>query len=249
MLFFVIVQAGFSQITFELKTTPTTDFNVISIPENAGYERASDLMAAIPNCNSVAVWSLDIQGWNQYVPGIDQTNFNIVPGAYYVNVTRESTFTVYGIWSFNQTVVDGQSDYILLNPEITTSIELSEYLGREIEKWDVDQQGYVGGYFPVEFGHAYHIQKINTGLTTDEIEYRLMQNYPNPFNSSTVIQYEAGPGQTELLFMNTLGQVIDQTTQTHSGNGVYEYIWSPDISTGVYFCKINNQVIKLVKVN
>jgi len=80
--------------SFHLITTPTTDFNEIMLTLDMTHiTRASELMADIPNCNSIARWNADIQGYEQYIPGIPPTDFDVRIGyPYYVNVTSDVTW-------------------------------------------------------------------------------------------------------------------------------------------------------------
>lgn len=80
--------------TFNLITTPKTDFNEVMLPLNkTGIAKASQLMANIPNCNSVARWNASMQGYEQYIPGIPPTDFDVKAGyPYYVNVTSNVTW-------------------------------------------------------------------------------------------------------------------------------------------------------------
>ncbi len=74
---------------FDLITTTTTDFNGIMLPlDKTDIATASELMADIPACNSVAIWNVAEQGYEQYVPGLSFTDFDVEPGyPYYVNMT------------------------------------------------------------------------------------------------------------------------------------------------------------------
>ncbi len=80
--------------SFDLVTTPTTDFNEIMLTlDKANILTASSLMSDIPGCNSVARWNAQIQGYEQYIPELPFTNFNVKPGyPYYVNVTQNATW-------------------------------------------------------------------------------------------------------------------------------------------------------------
>ncbi len=77
--------------SFNLITTPTTDFNEIVLPlTKTEITKASQLMNDIPNCNSAAYWDASIQGYQQYIPGIPPTDFDVRVGyPYYVNVTAQ----------------------------------------------------------------------------------------------------------------------------------------------------------------
>jgi len=79
---------------FNLITTPTTDFNEIMLTlDKTHITKASELMDDIPNCNSVARWSAAMQGYEQYIPGLAFTDFDVRVGyPYYVNVTADGTW-------------------------------------------------------------------------------------------------------------------------------------------------------------
>jgi hypothetical protein len=80
--------------TFNLITTSKTDFNEVMLPLNkTGIVKASQLISDIPNCNSVARWNATMQGYEQYIPGIPPTDFDVKVGyPYYVNVTANVTW-------------------------------------------------------------------------------------------------------------------------------------------------------------
>ena len=84
-----IVQPGFSLIT-----TPTTDFNEVMLTlDKTNISLASELMADIPSCNSIARWDAEDQGYYQYVSFLPMTNFNVRVGyPYYVNVDSDVTW-------------------------------------------------------------------------------------------------------------------------------------------------------------
>ncbi|HPG40858.1 MAG TPA: PKD domain-containing protein [bacterium] len=79
---------------FQLHTTTLTDFNEIMLPfDKAVVNKASALVTDIANCNSVARWNTDTQGYEQYVPELPFTDFDVRAGyPYYVNVTGNSTW-------------------------------------------------------------------------------------------------------------------------------------------------------------
>ncbi len=80
--------------SFDLTTTPSTDFNAIILPLTmTDISDANQLLNTVPNCNSVAYWDAVNQRFFQYCPVFPQTNFAVKPGfAYYVNVTLKSTW-------------------------------------------------------------------------------------------------------------------------------------------------------------
>ena len=85
---FTIV-GGMASPSFNLITTPTTDFNEIMLLLDKTYiKKASELLVDIPNCNSVAYWDAATQGYYQYVSVLPFTDFDVAVGyPYYVNVT------------------------------------------------------------------------------------------------------------------------------------------------------------------
>jgi Leucine-rich repeat (LRR) protein len=86
------------EFDYNLITTPTTDFNEIALPlAIQGLTSAADLLESIPGCNSVARWNSGIQGYEQYTPLFEETNFEVRAGyPYYVNVTEDVVFTLTG---------------------------------------------------------------------------------------------------------------------------------------------------------
>ena len=84
--------------SFNLITTPTTDFNEVMLTlDKTSIITASQLMSDISSCNSVARWSSDIQGYEQYISFIPETNFGVRVGyPYYVNVTSNVTWPASG---------------------------------------------------------------------------------------------------------------------------------------------------------
>ncbi|MDE3058375.1 MAG: T9SS type A sorting domain-containing protein [Bacteroidota bacterium] len=70
-------------------------------------------------------------------------------------------------------------------------------------------------------------------------EYSLSQNYPNPFNPSTTISY-AVPSRSRvtLYIMNTLGQRVATLVEGEKNTGYYQVEWSPNVSSGIYFYRI-----------
>lgn len=74
---------------YDLISTSTTGFNEIMLPlDKSNLNMASDLMADIPNCNSVARWNTEIQEYEQYVPELPLSDFKVKSGCpYSVNVT------------------------------------------------------------------------------------------------------------------------------------------------------------------
>ncbi|MBN1790239.1 MAG: putative Ig domain-containing protein [Bacteroidales bacterium] len=78
--------------TFNLITTPSTDFNEVMLTlDKTEIKTASELMADIPNCNSIAKWNASTQGSDQYLSFIPPSNFGVRVGyPYYVNVSENT---------------------------------------------------------------------------------------------------------------------------------------------------------------
>ncbi len=82
-----------------LVTTENTDFNLVSIPLNVNdsYDTASEYLNFFPNCNSIAKWDADEQGYVQYPSLVNNINFDLDPGMpCFVNTTEDSLFTFFG---------------------------------------------------------------------------------------------------------------------------------------------------------
>ncbi|MEJ2627187.1 MAG: glycoside hydrolase family 88 protein, partial [bacterium] len=79
---------------YQLSTTQTTNFNEIMLPlDKTEINNAAALMAAIPNCDNVARWNNVMQGYEQYIPGLSYTNFEVKPGyPYHISVTAETVW-------------------------------------------------------------------------------------------------------------------------------------------------------------
>ncbi len=71
--------------------------------------------------------------------------------------------------------------------------------------------------------------------------FELSHNYPNPFNAQTSIEFALPQaGEVELTVYNMLGQEIDVLVLGTMEAGYHSVIWdASDVSTGVYFYKIN----------
>jgi hypothetical protein len=71
--------------------------------------------------------------------------------------------------------------------------------------------------------------------------FELSQNFPNPFNPITTIFYSISTeGKVELLVYDILGREIQTLVNEIKTPGQYEIIFDgKDLSTGVYFYKLN----------
>jgi len=141
------------EFDYSLVTTATTDFNEIALPMTlTGVDNANDLLNTIPYCNSVAKWNAATQGYDQYIPGLPFTDFDVENGyPYYVNVASASVFTLTGTAANPQftlitTATTSFNDLML--PLQKSAITTAEGLMADITdcnsvaKWNADIQGY-----------------------------------------------------------------------------------------------------------
>lgn len=72
------------------------------------------------------------------------------------------------------------------------------------------------------------------------VEFTLFQNYPNPFNPSTTIRYglPSSSSHVSLKIYNVLGQQIADLVNTEQSAGWYETVWNANVSSGLYFYRI-----------
>ena len=165
----------FGEFDFSLVMTPTTDFNEIALPlVLSGVTNAEELMNVIPGCNSVARWNANLQGYEQYVPGLSFTNFNVQMGyPYYVNATTDAVFTLLGglsdpTFDLVETPTTDFNDIML--PLDKTHITKASGLMSDIPncnsvaRWNAALQGYeqyVPGLsftdFDVRVGYPYYV--------------------------------------------------------------------------------------------
>jgi hypothetical protein len=69
--------------------------------------------------------------------------------------------------------------------------------------------------------------------------FSLSQNYPNPFNPSTTISYAVPTRSSVTLYiLNTLGQRVATLVEGEKNAGYYQAEWSPNVTSGVYFYRI-----------
>jgi len=140
------------EFDYELITTAKTNFNEIALPLVPTISKASELMALIPNCTSIARWDAASQGYEQYVDWLPPTDFNVEPGfPYYVDVSENSIFTLVGEYSnpvFNLiTTTTTNFNEIMLPLDKGSITFASELLGdipncTSIARWNAAMQGY-----------------------------------------------------------------------------------------------------------
>jgi hypothetical protein len=141
------------KMDYLLTTTPQTSVNEIGIPIHLpGIEQAEDLVNLIPAVETAGRWDVYGQGYEQYIPGITSTNFDIVPGnAYYVHALRETTLTFVGqvadppyslettyTTSFNHILVPPDKGHIVSASSLMQDIPDCDGIAR----WNAQEQGY-----------------------------------------------------------------------------------------------------------
>jgi len=164
-----------SEFEFNLQTTSGTDFNEIAIPLIApDITNAQELMGAISGCNSIARWNASLQGYEQYIPGISATNFNVETGyPYYVNATENTVFSLVGeiaYPTFNLITTSGTDFNEIMIPLNKTEILKASDLMADISscnsvaKWNTALQGYeqyIPGLSSTDFnvspGYPYYV--------------------------------------------------------------------------------------------
>ena len=80
-------------------------------------------------------------------------------------------------------------------------------------------------------------------------EFQLIQNYPNPFNAGTIIRFDI-PKSTnvKLTIFNMVGQEVKTLVNGFKKEGSYDIKCNlSDLSSGVYFYKIEAQEFSMVK--
>jgi len=74
--------------------------------------------------------------------------------------------------------------------------------------------------------------------------YSLSQNYPDPFNPSTVIEYSLpAKSSVRLEVFNVLGQRVVTLYDGEQSAGNQRVQWNANVSSGIYFCRIEAAAI------
>ena len=197
--------ATFGEFDYSLITTPTTDFNEISLPLNAeGITDAAKLMTAIPGCNSVARWDAEDQGYYQYIPFLPMTNFSVEKGhPYYVNVTDDVVFTLTGkiVRPVYNLITTPTTDFneIMLTLDKTDINLASELMAdipscNSIARWDAGDQGYYQYVsflpmtnFKVKVGYPYYVNVSSEVTWPDEEDPAYLKSTArNPYDQIAI---------------------------------------------------------------
>lgn len=97
----------------------------------------------------------------------------------------------------------------------------------------------------VTYGNLLAIEKTPQTIN----EFKLFQNYPNPFNPTTTISFELPfTTEIELAIYNSLGQRIGVLVSGTKTKGIHNVDFdSNDLSSGVYFYKLNSKDFSISK--
>jgi fibronectin type 3 domain-containing protein len=88
-------------------------------------------------------------------------------------------------------------------------------------------------------------------------DFALSQNFPNPFNPSTTLQYGLPVmSHVKLRIYNVLGQLVAELVNGEQSAGWYQVKWNANVSTGIYFYRIeavdvtnsNNRLVQVKKM-
>ena len=94
--------------------------------------------------------------------------------------------------------------------------------------------------------------QLGTGIADDQnvpLKYALYQNFPNPFNPSTTIGFDLKEGgRVTLEIYDVLGRKVATVIDKRMKAGRYKIVfYSPKLSSGVYFYKINAGKFSAIK--
>jgi hypothetical protein len=95
------------------------------------------------------------------------------------------------------------------------------------------------------------------GVPIAPTDFMLSQNYPNPFNPSTTIRYGLpSTSHVSILIYNTLGQQVADLINGEQSEGWHEVLWMANVTTGLYFYRLeavninkpNNRFVQVRKM-
>ncbi len=206
------------EFDYELQVTPGTDFNEIAIPLIApDISNAEELMGAISGCNSIARWNAALQGYEQYIPGISATNFDVETGyPYYVNATENTVFSLVGEIAYPtfDLITTSGTDFneIMIPLNKTEILKASDLMAdisscNSVAKWNTTLQGYEQ-YIP--------------GLSSTD--FNVSPGYPYYVNVTANVSWPtAGPAKSCPDSGNEIAEINIQGSEApHAVWGMYE---------------------------
>jgi PKD repeat protein len=154
------------------------------------------------------------------------------PELYTVEYNRDNEW-----FALNTTAAYGKLKYSILVtiPETSTWRDSTEYDFRVIAA--LDEGIFISNVMSVPVSN--HVTDINEESPIPE-GFKLSQNYPNPFNASTMIHYNLPEaGNVTISVFNTLGEKLNELTESNLGAGTYKYEWNAsNFSSGIYIYNI-----------
>jgi hypothetical protein len=84
------------------------------------------------------------------------------------------------------------------------------------------------------------VSEISSSMQGVPAAYSLSQNYPNPFNPSTTIEYGLpSASKVRLIVFDVLGRTVATLYDGEQAAGFQRIRWNAQVSTGVYFYRID----------
>ena len=91
--------------------------------------------------------------------------------------------------------------------------------------------------FPLLIDHTVSVGGDVAGNLT---EFELLPNYPNPFNASTNVSFALPEkSKVNVVIYDVSGRLVEVLAQTEMTAGTHSLTWNAEVSSGVYFCKVN----------
>lgn len=109
-----------------------------------------------------------------------------------------------------------------------------------------DDTLFIGGYDQTLYRCVLSPNSLNvhTLPSSKPENYSLSQNYPNPFNGATNIQYSIPTNsKVKLKVFDILGKEISSLVDESLPPGIYHVRWNANVSSGMYFLRIESQSI------
>ena len=91
--------------------------------------------------------------------------------------------------------------------------------------------------FPLFIDHTVSVDDNVAGNLT---EFELLPNYPNPFNAATNISFALPEkSKVNVMIYDISGRLVEVLAQSEMTTGMHSLIWNAEVSSGVYFCKVD----------
>ena len=94
-------------------------------------------------------------------------------------------------------------------------------------------------YFRIIVGSLTFAEIHSDGIELVPSNYVLYQNYPNPFNPSTTIRFSLpAKSNVKLIIFDLLGREVGRLIDREMKEGYQEVEWKANVSTGIYFYRL-----------